>query len=192
VVIWLSTVLSGVVALIGILGWVTERGKCIRRWVRNRIGRRPVARRTNVHLEPQGPANCWAQVDAPTGSPTKHVTFQLSCVATNLTPSYDVRIVGVRLRGVSGNPVWDAVTSWGPGGHTVGAELPPDRPVDVMLIVTLERGPLPPGPHVGRMVIRDHLGQQHRTTKVKFADVNQPSTPPQPVSTDGSSSSSGA
>src|ERR1700733_4929642 len=52
IIVW-SAVLGGIVALGVILGWVTKTGKQSRRWLRQRLSRRPSVPRTRVGIVPK-------------------------------------------------------------------------------------------------------------------------------------------
>lgn len=174
-------IIGGVASVLTIYSFVAERGKAARRRIVARVRRRPVAPRTNVHLEPDELTSHWSQRNAPNNRPGILVAFQMRCTATNLTPGLDVQIVGVELRGVRGEVAWASVTSWRPGeGLVHDATLAPQWPIGVMLVVEIEREGLPPGPHLARMVIRDHLGHRHRSRKVRFQDATKWATPPGP------------
>jgi hypothetical protein len=43
----------------------------------------------------------------------------------------------------------------------------------VSVSITLDRSPLPPGPQVARVILRDHLGQRHKSRKITFQDVRK-------------------
>lgn len=168
----ICTILGGVVALSAIVSAFTLRGRRMWRRVRARLARRPVPPRTNVHIEPDRQFCYWSQSPPPSGNEGMHVGFELHCVATNLTPGYELRLVDVELRGVEGAEVWHAINSADPEfGMVTGAVLPADVPVEMMLIVVVERGALPDGPHSARMIVRDHLGNRYRTPKVSFRDA---------------------
>jgi len=114
----------------------------------------------------------------PYGQLRNQVGFEMQAVVTNLTPAYDVRVVEAELRGVKGSAGWNAVTSFLPGkGGVAGAILPPDIPIDVSVNIVLDRPPLSPGPHTARVILRDHLGQTHRSPKVTFNDVRKYASP---------------
>jgi hypothetical protein len=81
-----GTIVGIVAGVLVILGWITERGRQARRWLFTRIRRRPVAPRTNVHIEPQRHSGWWSQISPPDHQPNYLVSFQMRCLATNLTP----------------------------------------------------------------------------------------------------------
>ncbi len=183
-------VLIGVVAAaITIVTTVTKSGKQVRRRLVAWIRRRPVPPRTHVHVEPDTRFCIWSQAPAPHADPIKHVTFQMRCVMTNSTPSYDVRVVGVELRGVEGKVHWESAQIFEstPRGSVLTDVLPANEPTHGMLIVVLEREALPSGPHTALMVVRDHLGNRFRSPKTTFKDGNIGSpdgpTPPSPAGT---------
>jgi len=184
-VIVVSAALVGVVAIGTILGWLTERGRRIRRRLTMRIGGRPAAPRTHVHIEPDTRFCLWSQSPAPKGE-LKHVTFQMPCAATNLTPNHQVQLMGVELRGVPGTEVMGTIQVYRPGDVGVTDTLRIGNPERAMLIVVIERQALPAGPHRAQMVVRDHLGNRYRSPKVTFKDGNlgSPDGPPSPASTD--------
>ena len=91
---------------------------------------------------------------------------------TNLTPAYDLRLTDVELPGIKGDVEWQGINSNRPGvGAVHGAVLPPDIPIDAMLIVTLAREALPEGDRSARMIVTDHLGNHYRTPRVTFKDA---------------------
>jgi hypothetical protein len=103
----------------------------------------------------------------------------MRALATNLTPAYDLQISGAELRGLKGEPIWDYVTSIRHGNHVTGAILPATIPIEISVTCVLDRERLPPGPVRARMVIRDHLGQEHKSPKINFLDgANPPGSAP--------------
>jgi hypothetical protein len=81
---------------------------------------------------------------------------------------------------IKGDVMWSAINSYGENvGMVNGAVLGPDYLKRVNLIVLLSRDELPSGPKVGRMIVRDHLGNRYRTPKETFKDAN-PGSPGAP------------
>ncbi|HXN59260.1 MAG TPA: hypothetical protein VN886_02300 [Acidimicrobiales bacterium] len=187
IIVW-SAVLGIIVALGIILGWVTKTGKPARRWLGQRLSRRPAVPRTRVVIEPDTRFCIWSQAAAPNRPPpVMNVTFQMPCTVTNLTPGYDLKITGVEIRGVKGAEHWNAAQVFRPGDLGITETIRADVAERAMLMVVLERDPLPPGRHEARMIVRDNLRKRHLTPKVTFKDGNPGSpdgpSPPKTIAT---------
>jgi hypothetical protein len=117
-----------------------------------------------------------------------HVTFQMPCTVTNLTPDYALRLIRVQIEGTEGSEFWNQAQVFSPGDHRPTDYIPADESAQAMLIVVIERdSPLPSGRHEARMILRDHLGNSHGTALVTFKDGNAGSpdgpSPPRTIAT---------
>lgn len=168
-----SAALVGIAALGTILGWFTARGRAFFRWIKRHLSLRPVAPSTTIHIEPMRQSCWWSDTELPYGG--HHVGFEMPTMVTNLTQGYELRIASAEIRGIKGTVAWSSITSFPSAfqGGVSGAVLPPHTPVDVSVNVVIERDSLPPGPHRARVILRDNLGQNHRSPKLIFNDVKK-------------------
>jgi hypothetical protein len=107
----------------------------------------------------------WSQETTPNGN---EAVFTFRCVATNLTPNVDVSVLDVNLRGIKGNVSLGDMEFLDDGTPVGDETLTPHKPIGLRLNAIVACEPLPPGPKVVRVVIRDQLGQRHRSPKVTF------------------------
>jgi hypothetical protein len=98
-------ILGAATVVLTFLSQLTETGRQARRKIRNRLSRRPSEPRTRVTIHPKS-SMCFWSIAAPVGRPPG-VAFEMQCTATNLTNSYPLEIVEVRLRGVKGAVEWE-------------------------------------------------------------------------------------
>jgi len=163
-VLVISAVLVGIVALGTILSVVTMAGR--RGW-RRVVSRRPRLPHTRVHIEPHRTSSTWTPIELPTG---ERAAFAVRCVITNLTPSYDLQLMGVELRGIRLGRFRRLVSQvqYIGGQRVIGTVLPADTPVDLRLHLAFKQR-LPPGTKKARIVLKDHLGNGYRSRRMSFA-----------------------
>jgi hypothetical protein len=158
-----------IASVLTILSFFTERGRRTRRQVSLFLRRKPRPPPTHIHIEPDERFCIWSSTPANSVTPAGTV-FQVKCTATNLTPAYDLSLASAALRGIGGHEEWNSVLSYRPGvGQVNGAVLPPDTPIDLMLIVQITGAKVQPGKvATARAVVSDHLGNHYRSRRIRF------------------------